>query len=226
MPPCLPYSRSTPLLTPTLASSLSLRIRWLTLSPCPWRRLLKPLDRFQMVRLGTRWPETPTFEGHGGSLYCWRRPCSSLCPCLLPLVGSRRQDSSIFSPLLLRCQPDCFAEEGWWSETHCGWLYSPSPCSQGGLRQGAGRHGGSAGSPPVGVWCQVWCRGCCPFRHLPWPLCGFWLLTYSPLSTPPTPFHLSSFGVTRGSSHQREYSKVTPLAHSFFASLSTSSTPR
>ena len=32
--------------------------------------------------------------------------------------------------------------------------YSPSPCSQGGLRQGAGRHGGSAGSPPVGVWCQ------------------------------------------------------------------------
>ena len=57
------------------------------------------------------------------------------------------------------------------------------------------------------------------------PLCWFWLLTYYPLSTPPTPFHLSSFGVTRGSSHQREYSKVTPLAHSFFASPSTSSDP-
>ena len=70
----------------------------------------------------------------GPSLYCWRRPCSSLCPRLLPLVGSRRQDSSIFLPLLLRCQPDCFAEEGWWSETHCGWLYSPPPCSQGGFR--------------------------------------------------------------------------------------------
>ena len=44
-------------------------------------------------------------------------------------LGPRWQDSSVYLSVFLRCKPDWFAEEGWWSEAHWCKLHATPPCS-------------------------------------------------------------------------------------------------